>query len=111
MRILLYGIKKLIVLLDWDDLKGRLDRDSLVAGNLPFNYVEQPLIGALKGDWSRLLHEMFACRCGEYAQWSKEDWICYECWSSFFWDTMWRWRLVQKKRGMYICPNSDLLEC
>jgi hypothetical protein len=85
------------LLLDWDDLKGQLDREFLVARNLSSNPVEKPLREALDGDWSRLVHEMFACRRDEYARWSKEDWICTECWSSFFRDTLLQWRLARKR--------------
>ena len=88
-----------MMLLDWGELKGQLDREFLVARNLRLNHAERPLIRALSGDWSRLLQEMFTCRRDEYVQWTKEDWICTECWSSFFRDTIWRWRLVQKKKG------------
>jgi hypothetical protein len=90
------------MLLDWDDLKGQLDREYLVARNLSLNLVEPPLGGALSGDWSKLLHDMFACRGDEFAQRSKEDWICTDCWPSFFRDTLWRWRLVRKRRGTHV---------
>ena len=86
----------------WDHLKGQVDWEFLVPHNLSSNLVERPLMQALRGDWSKLLHEMFACKGNEYAQWSKEDWICASCWSTFVWDTSWRWRLVQKKKGRYI---------
>jgi hypothetical protein len=77
----------------------RVDWEFLVPHNLSSNLVERPLMQALRGDWSKLLHEMFACKGNEYAQWSKEDWICVGCWSTFVWDTSWRWRLVQKKKA------------
>ncbi|KAF8554850.1 hypothetical protein OG21DRAFT_1484309 [Imleria badia] len=98
---------------NWDDLKRRLDRDDVVAGNLSFNLVEKPLIQALKGDWSRLLHEMFGYRSDDYAQWSKEDWVCTDCWSDFIYDTLWRWRLAQKrkahKNGLQVRTFSEIL--
>ena len=90
-----------MMLLDWDDLKGQLDREFLVARNLSSNLVEKPLREALYGDQSRLLHEMFACRRDEYTQWTKEDWICTECLSSFFRDTILQWRLARKRRGTH----------
>ena len=46
------------MLLDWDDLKGRLDRDSLVAGNLPFNYVKQPIEESSESETSSLSDPM-----------------------------------------------------
>ncbi|KAG6371803.1 hypothetical protein JVT61DRAFT_9158 [Boletus reticuloceps] len=85
---------------NWDHLKGRLNRHGFVPGNLSFNLVEEePLVQAFSGDWSQLLHEMFTCRQDEYAQWSKQDWICSKCWATFFKDTIWRWRLWQKKKA------------
>lgn len=96
------------MLLDWDDLKGDLDREYLVARNLTYNIVEKSIVQALSGNWSKLVREMFACKQGEYAQWSTEDWICAECWSSFFRDTMWRWRLARKEKK-YADPNMMIL--
>ncbi|KAF8129965.1 hypothetical protein EV363DRAFT_1337116 [Boletus edulis] len=92
---------------NWDVLKTKLDRGYIYARNLLCNLVEgKPLSQALGGDWSKLVHEMFACRSDEYAKWSKGDWICGGCWSSFFEDTMWRWRLAQKqKAGEHIGEN------
>ncbi|KAF8554851.1 hypothetical protein OG21DRAFT_1484310 [Imleria badia] len=84
---------------NWDDLKGQLDRQFLVARHLSYNHVEKSLMRALRGDWSRLILEMFACKGDEYAQWCKEDWICAECWTFFFRDTLWRWRLAKKRRA------------
>ena len=102
-RILLRCVKKLLaILLDWSDLKGRLEWDDLVAGNLSFNLVEKPLVQALKGDWSRPLHEIFGRRGDEYAQWSKEDWFCNNCWSDSIHDAMWRWGLAQKIKGSHV---------
>lgn len=93
-----------MMLLDWDYLKGleQLDRGLIVAGNLRLNHTERPLIRALNGDWPRLIREMFACKHGEFAQWSEEDWICTGCWFDFFRDTIWRWRLAQKERGTHV---------
>ncbi|KAF8129967.1 hypothetical protein EV363DRAFT_1493872 [Boletus edulis] len=84
---------------NWDHLKGRLNRDFFLPMNLSLNLVERQPTQALSGDWSRLLHEMFACRRDDYIQWSKEDWICINCWFTFFRDTMWRWRLFQKNKA------------
>jgi hypothetical protein len=92
------------MLSDWDDLKGQLEWEFLVARNLSLNLVEKRLGQALNGDWSQLLHDMFACRGDEFAQWSKEDWTCHNCWTSFFRDTLWRWRLV-RKRGTHETPR------
>ncbi|KAN0073614.1 hypothetical protein V8E55_012221 [Tylopilus felleus] len=101
----------LMMLLDWDDLKGDLDREYLVARNLTYNIVEKSIVQALSGNWSKLVREMFACKQGEYAQWSTEDWICAECWSSFFRDTMWRWRLARKeKKHGYDCEEQRFEE-
>ncbi|KAF8425411.1 hypothetical protein L210DRAFT_3516652 [Boletus edulis BED1] len=85
---------------DWEHLKGRLNRHGVVPGNLCFNLVE-PLVQVFSGDWSQLqvLHEMFTCIQDEYAQWSKQDRICSKCWGTFFGDTIWRWRLWQKKKA------------
>ncbi|KAF8435337.1 hypothetical protein L210DRAFT_3550868 [Boletus edulis BED1] len=85
---------------NWEHLKGRLNRHGVVPGNLCFNLVEEePLVQAFSDDWSQLLREMFTCRQDEYAQWSKQDWICGQCWATFFKDTIWRWRLWQKKKA------------
>ncbi|KAF8435341.1 hypothetical protein L210DRAFT_3550884 [Boletus edulis BED1] len=91
----------------WDVLKTKLDRGYIYARNLLCNLVEgKPLSQALGGDWSKLVNEMFACRSDEYAKWSKGDWVCSHCWSSFFRDTLWRWRLAQKqKAGEHIGEN------
>ncbi|KAG9315217.1 hypothetical protein JVU11DRAFT_4347 [Chiua virens] len=84
---------------NWDYLKGLLLGDSgfLVPGNLTDNLTEgEAFTQALEGDWSRLLHQLFACRGDEYSQWLKQDWVCMICWMSFIRDTIWQWRVKQK---------------
>ncbi|KAF9243108.1 hypothetical protein BU15DRAFT_59980 [Melanogaster broomeanus] len=89
-----------LALRDWEHLKGLLELEYIIPTNLDRNLVEMPYFEELKkGDWSKVMRRIFACRRDKYLQWSTEDWVCDSCWIMLLSDTMCQWALEKKKRG------------
>jgi len=110
---------------NWDFLKGFLWCDLgfkyLVKGQLAKNQAERGLHNILcKMDYSMLMCQLFDMRGSEYSNWAKEDWVCYNCVSEFFIDTMPFWWLERKREAGtpimrdcwcgYDCPQQSQLK-
>ena len=77
-----------------------MDFKFLFPGKLYENRAEAALYKTLRSMYSStLMHQLFDSKQDTYQEWSKEDWICFNCLLSFFRDTLPIWWLDKKRKG------------
>ncbi|EGN97470.1 hypothetical protein SERLA73DRAFT_184189 [Serpula lacrymans var. lacrymans S7.3] len=86
---------------NWDYLRGYIiaDLQFHVPGKVLQNQSDKQLNQTLRNiDYAILMDEMFDSKKDPYLNLSKQDWVCYDCLTELFRDTVLRWWLNRKRR-------------
>ncbi|CCM05802.1 uncharacterized protein FIBRA_08036 [Fibroporia radiculosa] len=97
---------------DWDYLGGMMAADyGLLGGVLSQNHAESAMSRTLRQtDFNTLMDALFDSKSEKYAQWSKEDWICLDCYQEFISETMPIWWLKRKRSGKSLLYQTIMLD-
>ena len=92
-----------MIYVDWNYLKGlvTLEDDWFhFKGKLSSNPMEKDIYATPRSiDYSLLMCQLFDMRGRNYSSWAKEHWLCIDCVTDLFTDTLPLWWLDRKRKG------------
>lgn len=96
--------------IDWDYLKGQVGYDlhHQFKGKLWSNRAEKGFRAALRNiEYPVLMNELSEMRPDGYKEWTKQQWICFDCLRQFITDILPFWWLGVKRKGLKILEHIN----